>query len=252
MVKEHIKLPRLYTAADLQNNIMIPLTESQIHYLRHVLRRNDGDQVRLFNGRDGEWLAALVFNGKKSAAATPQHQLIAQPSGDGHDLIELIFAPIKKARLDWLTEKAVELGATKLTPVISQNSEVRTINTARMTQQLAEAAEQCERLSVPALSELQSLSAYLAGRDEAVPLLACIERQEDAPPIMKALPARGALALLIGPEGGFTAEEKALIKAAPGSTVVSLGPQILRSETAACYALIAAALSGTTEKYPGT
>ena len=240
MSDENIKLPRLYVDDDLSAGKNFALPEAQAHYLKNVLRREAGAFLRLFNGRDGEWRAAITLIGKKECVVTPQTQLRAQPAP--RDAIILVFCPVKKARLEWLIEKAAELGATHLFPVISRHTEVREINHERTLLQIREAAEQCERLDIPKLAAIQTLDSYLAARDKTLPLYACVERA-DAPWLGAALKP-GPAAFLIGPEGGFNDDEANKLQNTPGIIPVSLGDAILRSETAACYALIAAAQRG--------
>ncbi|HRQ60019.1 MAG TPA: RsmE family RNA methyltransferase [Alphaproteobacteria bacterium] len=188
--------------------------------------------MRLFNGRDGEFLANLEEIGKRGAGARvgacirPQSQLLRR--------VHLIFAPIKKARLDILIEKAVELGATDLHPVMTARTENRKANPDKLELQMIEALEQCERLHKPALHAAQTLPALLKNWKDS-PIMACVERAEAAP-LAKALP-QGDIALLIGPEGGFTPDEIAAISASPACTPVSLGEAVLRAETAALCGL---------------
>lgn len=223
-----IKLPRLYVDDDLVAGGTVTFGADQAHYLRSVLRRDPGDGVRLFNGRDGEWLATMAEIGKKAVTATVTQVLRAQPPAPAP--LHLYFAPIKKARMDILIEKAVELGVTALHPVLTQNVEVRQVNEDRLRAQMIEAAEQCERLTIPALNPAAALKTAIPG---AGPLYACIERA-DAP-----LPdASGPRAVLIGPEGGFTAEERDFLLSCPGVVPASLGPLTLRAETAALAALV--------------
>ncbi|HEY8189518.1 MAG TPA: RsmE family RNA methyltransferase, partial [Micavibrio sp.] len=174
------KLPRLYIDAPLAEGTDAALSADQAHYFRTVLRRQDGDNIRLFNGRDGEFLCVLRDLGKKSGIVSAE-RLLKQQTQDTPD-VHLFFAPIKKARMDWLIEKAVELGVTHLHPVITQNTEVREVNDKRLRQQIIEAAEQCERLTVPSLHAPIKFDAL--PRD--VPILACLERGERIP-IQKAL-----------------------------------------------------------------
>lgn len=229
------KLPRLYVDAPLAAGSAIPLSPEQAHYFKTVLRRQDGDPVRLFNGRDGEWRCALKDLGKKSGLAVAAEKIRPQP--DAAPGVHLYFAPIKKSRMDWLIEKAVELGATHLHPVLTQNTEVREINTKRLRQQVFEAAEQCERLDLPELCDMVKLQTL----PEGLPMLACLERAEAAP-LTAALRPKAVACILIGPEGGFTAAEAAWIGEQKNWIPVSLGPRILRSETAACMALAAVLL----------
>lgn len=244
-----IKLPRLYVDCDLRAGEPAALGPQALHYLRNVMRRKAGDRVRLFNGRDGEWLCVLEDAGGKRVSVVPESCLRSQPPPPRP--LHLAFAPVKKARLDWLVEKAVELGATALHPVLTRNAEVRVLNEARLTAQMAEAAEQCERMDLPALTPLIPLPAFLSDftlkdfTGTGAPLLACLERAPDAAPLSAALPPPpDSAAFLIGPEGGFTEDERRLILAAPGVRPVSLGPRILRSETAVCAALAACLLQG--------
>ncbi|MCB9990409.1 MAG: 16S rRNA (uracil(1498)-N(3))-methyltransferase [Rhodospirillales bacterium] len=232
---DHKKYPRLYVAQDLREGQAISLSAEQAHYLRNVLRRAAGDPVRLFNGRHGEWLCALQKLDKKAAEAAPETLITPQP--EPAPATHLYFAPIKKARMDFLIEKAVELGVTQLHPVLTRNTEIRQPNEARIQAQITEAAEQCERLDLPGLSSPVPLSRLLEKNTLPCPLLACLERC-DASSLADALAAdKNARALLIGPEGGFTAEEAEQLAGQPHITAVSLGPRILRAETAALYGL---------------
>ncbi|MBI2234855.1 MAG: 16S rRNA (uracil(1498)-N(3))-methyltransferase [Micavibrio aeruginosavorus] len=229
------KLPRLYVDSPLVADAAVPLSAEQAHYFKTVLRRQDGDSVRLFNGRDGEWRCTLKDLGKKSGFAVTEEKIRPQPEPSPG--IHLYFAPIKKSRMDWLIEKAVELGATHLHPVLTQNTEVREINVKRLRQQVFEAAEQCERLDLPELCDMVKLQSLPAD----LPILACLERG-NASPISTALKSDSVACILIGPEGGFTAAETAWIGQQKNWTPASLGPRILRSETAACMALAAVLL----------
>lgn len=224
------KLPRLYIDTPLTEGEDVVLSADQAHYFRTVLRRQDGDQIRLFNGRDGEFLCTLHDLGKKSGMALIGHQLKKQ--SENAPEIHLYFAPIKKSRMDWLIEKSVELGVTHLHPVITQNTEVRDVNSTRLRQQIVEAAEQCERLTIPDLDDPIKFDAL--PRD--IPLLACLERGERIP-LQKAITPGQPVFFLIGPEGGFTAEESDRIYQHKEWTAISLGSNILRCETAVCVAL---------------
>jgi 16S rRNA (uracil1498-N3)-methyltransferase len=229
---DYIKLPRLYVDHELTAGHIVTFGEDQAHYLRAVLRQNPGDRVRVFNGRDGEYLCTLDSVGKKAVTGTASDQLFTQPATPV--ALHLYFAPIKKARMDMLIEKAVELGATHLHPVLTQNTEVRNINAGRVRAQIIEASEQCERLDVPVLAPAATLSALIT---PAAPLYACIERAADAPALATALQP-GPAAVLIGPEGGFSTAEAESLRQRPDIKCVSLGPRTLRSETAAFAALV--------------
>lgn len=237
MNDDYIKLPRLYVDQELKKNGLISLTDAQNHYLRTVLRRHPGDFVRLFNGTDGEWVAAITELDKKRGTLTPDQEIRPQPPAA--QTIHLAFAPIKKQRLEWAIEKAVELGVASLHPVITNRTEKHYFNTDRIERQLIEAAEQCERLDVPAFHTPLSFADFLQKRDTSLPLLACTERS-DVPLITQHdLAPNDACYILIGPEGGFTDDEKVTLKTADHVFPVSLGSYILRSETAICAALSA-------------
>jgi 16S rRNA (uracil1498-N3)-methyltransferase len=230
---DFIKLPRLYVDHELRGGAAIELSDAQAHYLRNVLRRGAGDEVRLFNSGDGEWLAELDIS-KKSAIARLHRQLKKQP--DERKETHLLFAPIKKDAMDFLIEKAVELGVTHLHPVLTQNTEVRRVNEERLRAQIIEAAEQCERLTIPALGAVASFSDISSRWNSEIKLYACIERRE-ADPLDGPFSEKSAF--LIGPEGGFTEEEIEKLGKLSFVVPVSLGESILRAETAALFCLSA-------------
>ncbi|MDB5491051.1 MAG: methyltransferase family protein [Micavibrio sp.] len=238
------KLPRLYIDAPIQKDRVVPLSADQAHYFKTVLRRQDGDNVRIFNGRDGEFLCVLQEMTKKGGTAFAERQTREQPADSS--AVHLFFAPIKKSRMDWLVEKAIELGATDLHPVVTQNTEVRELNTKRLMQQMQEAAEQCERLDLPVLHDLIKLNTLAAQAPKDTVLLAALERG-DTQPVTDVIRPGQSIAILIGPEGGFTAQESTWIQTQSGWVPVSLGPRILRSETAACVALTAVMLKGRSD-----
>lgn len=195
------------------------------------MRKNAGDFLRVFNEQDGEWLAELKEAGKKSAVAVctaPLHT----PWVKG-PRIHLLFPPLAKDRLDFLIEKSVELGATDLHPITTQRCDIRKINDTRVRAQIIEAAEQCERLDIPTLYEVESLETLLAKWDEAISVYAALERTD----AQDFRPMRGDCAILIGPPGGFTEEEKERLAGLSFIKAVTLGPRILRSETAALASL---------------
>jgi len=234
-----IKASRLYTTADLKNGGMATLPEAQAHYLKNVMRAATGDSVRLFNGRDGEWHGVIDTLDKKKTVLSLQSQIREQPAP--RRPVHLLFAPIKKARMEWLIEKSVELGVTDLHPVITHHTEVRDINHERTLAQIIEAAEQCERLDIPHLHNLRPLKNVLGGWPKDISIMIGLERA-DAPMLGDVLPEQGALAFLMGPEGGFSAEEKSWPDSLPILKPISLGADILRAETAACYVLVAASM----------
>ena len=228
------KFPRLFVITPLGVGDDVALDASQAHYLKNVLRKENGDVVRLFNGQDGEFLAVLTV-GKRDVNAKTVERVRAQKLRTRR--VHLLFAPLKKDRMDVLIEKAVELDATDLHPVITDRTEVREINETRLLAQIVEAAEQCERLDIPVLHKLEKLDRKIAAWPKAVPVLGGIERST-APVIGdQTIPINDA-ACLIGPAGGWSDFERDLLNAA-GSTVVpvSLGDNVLRSETAAAVLL---------------
>jgi 16S rRNA (uracil1498-N3)-methyltransferase len=223
---------RLFVEADLAAGAAVTLTPAQAHQLAAVLRQAPGDPLRLFNGRDGEWLATIESLTRKAAVARASDHLQPQPV---EAEISLCFAPIKQARLDWLVEKATELGASRLTPVITRRTQVPRVNPDRLRAIAVEAAEQCERLTVPKIDPAVALDRFLAAWPAGRPLVTCIERQ--GAPLLRAAVPPPPFGILIGPEGGFAPEEVAVLAERVDVKPVSLGPRILRAETAGLAAL---------------
>jgi 16S rRNA (uracil1498-N3)-methyltransferase len=233
---------RLYVTGDLGEVVAVRLDEGQAHYLLHVLRAKAGDRVSLFNGRDGEWLAEITQADKRGVIATCGRQSAPQ---HGTPDIWLAFAPVKKVPSDYLVQKAVELGVSVLQPVFTRRTIVSRVNLERMRANAIEAAEQSERLSVPQTREPLTFDKLLAGWPAERRLIFCDEG--GAPPLATALRGlkSGPTALFTGPEGGFDPSERDLLRAQPFVTPVSLGPRILRADTAALAALaVWQALSG--------
>lgn len=204
-----------------------------MHYLKNVLRKSQGDKIRVFNGRDGEWIASISAFSKKSGAAQLDERIKDQPLQVRK--VHLFFSPIKKQRMDFLIEKAVELGVTDIYPVLMNRTENRKVNESRMFSQIIEAAEQCERLDVPVLHDVMKLPQIL-GQADIIPLYVALERHDGAKEIAK-FDFDGACGFIIGPEGGFDDDERAMILTASGINVISLGDTILRTETAAVACL---------------
>ena len=226
--------PRLYLDTELAEARNIALPREQAHYLTGVLRLAPGDPVAVFNARDGEWLAHLTEVSKKGAALRcERHVLDARPPPD----IDYCFAPLKHARLDYVVQKATELGARRLRPVITQRTIAERVNLERMRANAIEAAEQCNLVFVPEVLEPVKLAKMLVEWQPARALIHCDEAAAIADPIAalrgKSVPA----AVLIGPEGGFTEEEKRQLASLPFVTGISLGPRIMRADTAAVAAL---------------
>ena len=231
---EYFKLPRLFTAEHLSNKENVLLTDTQTHYLKNVMRRKEGDYLRLFDGINGEWLGIISALSKKSAEIRLEKQIAPQPQSAKK--LRFVFSPIKKNRMDWMIEKMVELGVTDFQPVLFQNTEIRKINTVRIMSQIFEAAEQCERFTIPTLHEVKKLDAFLTEDDFNGLNYACLERFDDAASIDSTPTNSDAISWLIGPEGGFTKEEKKLISSK--MTALDLGETILRCETAAIKAAV--------------
>ena len=220
-------LPRLYVDQPLSAGLTLMLDGPQANYLAAVMRLGPGDGVKLFDDVSGEWLAEIVDAGRKRVTLTIAELL--RPRETVPDLW-LLFAPIKRGRIDWLVEKATELGVARLAPVITQRTIVDRINRDRLLAHAIEAAEQCERTALPELAEPRKLAACLCDWPEERALIFADE--EGGEPLAK-LAAPGPAAILIGPEGGFTTEEREAIIALPQTRRVSLGPRILRADTAA-------------------
>ncbi|HEY0011583.1 MAG TPA: 16S rRNA (uracil(1498)-N(3))-methyltransferase [Allosphingosinicella sp.] len=222
-------LPRLFVEQALSEGASITLDGSPANYLANVLRLAPGAQVKLFDDRTGEWLAEITEAGRKRVTlAVTRHLRPREPVPD----LWLLFAPIKRGRIDWLIEKATELGAARLVPVITQRTIVDRLNLDRLRAHAVEAAEQCERTALPELAEPQKLDRLLSAWPADRTLFFADEAGGDP-----FAPAPGAAAILIGPEGGFTDAERAAVRALPQARPVSLGPRILRADTAAIAAL---------------
>jgi 16S rRNA (uracil1498-N3)-methyltransferase len=225
--------PRLFVQGALVHGTAITLDQPQSHYLGSVMRRQPGDMVRLFNGRDGEWAARVASVARKAVTLVAERQ--SAPQEQVADLW-LAFAPLKKGRIDWLVEKACELGVARLLPVITQRTVVDKPNLERLTAHLVEAAEQCGRTAVPELAEPASLERLLKGWPATRALIFADETGGAAMAATLAQ-APAPAAILIGPEGGFTAAERDAIRAHANAVPLSLGPRILRAETAALAAV---------------
>ncbi|MGN6287290.1 MAG: 16S rRNA (uracil(1498)-N(3))-methyltransferase [Afipia sp.] len=227
--------PRLFVDAPLATGGAIDLDRNQSNYLGNVLRLAAGDTVLVFNGRDGEWRAAIAGR-KRADQLTPLEQ--TRPQQTLPDL-HLAFAPLKHARLDYMVQKAVEMGVSALCPVITRFTQVSRVNLERMRANVIEAAEQCGIIALADVAEPLALDKYLTQRDGARRLIFCDEDADAANPVaaLAMLPTQGGIDVLIGPEGGFAEEERAVLLKQPAVTRLSLGPRILRADTAAVAAL---------------
>jgi 16S rRNA (uracil1498-N3)-methyltransferase len=226
---------RLYVTAPLAASATLTGTREQANYLVNVLRLAAGSPILVFNGRDGEWRARLDAVAKRSVALVVEEQV--RPQTDGPD-IDYVFAPLKHARLDYMVQKATEMGVRRLCPVLTRHTVADRVNLERMRANAIEAAEQCGILRVPEVAEPVKLAALLAAWNPARALLFCDEGADAANPVtaLGRIPP-GPVAVLVGPEGGFTPEERATLAAQPFTTILSLGPRILRADTAAVAAL---------------
>jgi len=226
---------RLHVGAPLADGARLDLARDQANYLLNVLRLRDGDTILVFNGRDGEWLCAVRAEGRKQATLAALRQVRAQPPAP--DLVYL-FAPLKHARLDYMAQKAVEMGAGVLQPVLTRFTQVSRLNLERLAANAIEAAEQCGILALPDIRPERTLAAALAALEPERLLIFCDEAAAADSPVAALRRARPApLAVLIGPEGGFDEAERILIRQREPTLRLSLGPRILRADTAAVAAL---------------
>jgi 16S rRNA (uracil1498-N3)-methyltransferase len=238
MPRTHKSLPRLYVEPNLGPGAELTLGREQTNYLIAVLRLRAGDAVILFNGRDGAWRAELADAGRKAVRLTVMEQTAPQtPPSD----LWFGFAPLKTGRLDYIVQKATELGAGTIQPVLTQFTQVSRLKPEKLQANIIEAAEQCEVLTVPRLLPERRLQTLLAGWRAEQGLRRLVVCDESAPPASPVEPLRQLeglpVGVLVGPEGGFSEEERGLILGQPFVVPVSLGPRILRADTAGVAAL---------------
>ena len=226
---------RLYVEADLAGGGTVACTPAQTNYLRNVLRLKAGGTVLVFNGRDGEWRAELLDLGKRAAGLLVGARMREQEGGPD---IDYLFAPLKRARLDYMVEKAAEMGVARLRPVLTRRTVAERVNLERMRANAIEAAEQCGILRIPEVHAPEQLARVMAAWDAARPLVFCDEDSDEACPFTALARIKpGPVAVLIGPEGGFDSPERELLSSQPFVTRISLGPRILRADTAAVAVL---------------
>ena len=234
-MRANYKMQRLFVPDALGPDIEFDAGQQQSHYLMHVLRLGEGAEILVFNGRDGEWSAAIAAKTKKAVRL----KLLAQqrPQPPLPDLV-YCFAPLKQGRLDYLMQKAVEMGAGILQPVITQHTQVAKPGIERLRANVVEAAEQCGILAVPEVREAEKFERLLGNWDKERRLIFCDEDASTNNPLptLQAVRER-KLALLVGPEGGFSDDERKTLRALPFVTAIPLGPRILRADTAAVAAL---------------
>lgn len=236
MPSHDFRAPRLFVDAPLAQDARVELDRDQSNYLGNVLRLSAGAEVLAFNGRDGEWQAAL--EGRKR----PDGLVILQQTRPQDRLPDLVyvFAPLKHARLDYMVQKAIEMGAAALQPVFTRYTQAARVNTERMRANVVEAAEQCGILSIATVAEPVPLERFLSQRAAGRLLIFCDEAAEVQDPVQNLQRARevgGGIDVLIGPEGGFAEEERALLLRQPKILRLALGPRIMRADTAAVAAL---------------
>ena len=230
---------RLYVDDDLTEGRAIHPTKEQQHYLVNVMRLGDGDAVSLFNGRDGEWQAVLAREGRRRCALTPQQMTRQQQASPD---LWLVFAPVKRARLDFIAQKASEMGCSRIWPVRNDHCQVSRVNDDRMLANAIEAAEQTERLDIAEIMPFALLDEALQACGDDRTIIFCDEASagDAAANAIMRLAEAGSIdraAVLIGPEGGFSDAERRQIDGFQNSLKLSLGPRILRADTAAIAAL---------------
>jgi 16S rRNA (uracil1498-N3)-methyltransferase len=226
--------PRLHVEAELSVAGEIILSKEQSHYLINVLRMATGDAVLVFNSANGEWLAYITEAGKKSVLLRCEKcKAGAVPPPD----IDYLFAPLKHQRLDYLVQKATELGARRLRPVITARTVAERVNLERMRANVIEAAEQCNLVFVPEVLEPQKFDAVLRDWDAERTLIFCDETAIISDPIQILETVKPPAAIIVGPEGGFTEDERRHLKSLPFVKGISLGPRIMRADTAAVAVL---------------
>jgi 16S rRNA (uracil1498-N3)-methyltransferase len=247
MPQHDFKSPRLFVDAPLAAGETVALERSQSNYLGNVLRLSAGDTILVFNGCDGEWQASIAGR-KRTDSLTI---VVRTRPQDRLPDLTYVFAPLKHARLDYMVQKAVEMGASSLQPVLTRFTQVSRVNSERIRANVIEAAEQCGILSLATVEEPVPLDRYLSQREVQRLLVFCDEAADTANPLQAlqgGLAASSGIDVLIGPEGGFAEEERAVLLRQPQTLRLSLGPRVLRADTAAvaALALVQAALGDWT------
>ncbi|WP_160009954.1 16S rRNA (uracil(1498)-N(3))-methyltransferase [Rhizobium sp. 18055] len=234
-MRANFRMQRLFVAAPLSKGIAAEATPDQYNYLSNVLRMTDGAEILVFNGRDGEWKAKLSFPTRKRIMIVPDEQTRPQPEASD---LRYLFAPLKVGRLDYLVQKAVEMGAGLLQPVMTQHVQGKITNLDKLRANVIEAAEQCGILGIPEVAEPVRLFDMLDGWPSERRIIYCDEGDagQNPLPILSGIRER-KLALLVGPEGGFSEEERARLRSLDFVTAIPLGPRILRADTAAVAAM---------------
>ena len=240
MARYDFRSPRLFIAGPLRQGATAALDRAQTHYLVHVLRLKDGDPVLIFNGIEGEWKAYLVATGRRQA--TLRIEALARPQTAAGNL-HYLFSPLKHARFDYMVQKAVEMGASRLAPVMMRHTVAGRVNAERMRANAIEAAEQCGILTIPEIAAPMDFAGAIAALAPSRHLVFCDEEAPCADPVLALRSALGnaradgGLAVVVGPEGGFADDERAVLLSRPSTVRIALGPRILRADTAAVAAL---------------
>ena len=234
-MRANFRLQRLFVDSDIRAGTAVPVDDAQFNYLHNVLRMDDGAELLAFNGRDGEWLMKLSYPSRKKILLEPIEQARPQPAPCD---LHYLFAPLKVGRLDYLVQKAVEMGAGVLQPVMTQHVQGKIGSIDRLRANAVEAAEQCGILAIPEVREPMRLTDLLENWDRNRRIIYCDEGAETNNPLgaLRGMSEKH-LALLIGPEGGFSAEEQAILRGLDFVTPIPLGPRILRADTAAVAAM---------------
>lgn len=234
-MRANYKMQRLYVSGTLASGAGIEASGEQYNYLANVLRMTEGAEILLFNGRDGEWSARLTFPSRKKITLVAETQTRPQPEDSA---LHFLFAPLKVGRLDYLVQKAVEMGAGVLQPVMTQHVQGKINSIERLQANAIEAAEQCGILSIPTVEPVRKLRDVLDGWPADRQLIFCDEDSSTQNPLpaLSTIKAQ-SIALLVGPEGGFSDEERQILRDLDYVTPIPLGPRILRADTAAVAAL---------------
>ncbi|KAA6483654.1 16S rRNA (uracil(1498)-N(3))-methyltransferase [Agrobacterium rhizogenes] len=234
-MRANFRMQRLFVVSDIKANAGIDADQEQFNYLANVLRMEDGAELLIFNGRDGEWKARISFPSRKRILMTPIEETRPQPAPSD---LHYLFAPLKVGRLDYLVQKAVEMGAGLLQPVMTQHVQGKITNLDKVRANVIEAAEQCGILGIPNVAEPVKLADLLERWPRDRRIIYCDEGDAGQNPLpLLAKITEKHLALLVGPEGGFSEEERALLRSLDFVTAIPLGPRILRADTAAVAAM---------------
>ena len=234
-MRANFRMQRLYVTSDIKAGAAIETDHDQFNYLANVLRMEDGAELLIFNGRDGEWKVSVSFPTRKRILLTPIEETRPQPAPSD---LHYLFAPLKVGRLDYLVQKAVEMGAGLLQPVMTQHVQGKITNLDKVKANVIEAAEQCGILGIPDVAEPVKLADLLASWPRERRIIYCDEGDAGQNPLPLLTQVKeNHLALLVGPEGGFSEEERALLRSLDFVTAIPLGPRILRADTAAVAAM---------------